>query len=620
MTVTVKDILATLESELGVIRERAETDSAAAFLKAEKAIDALAPPVDPPQLTKPTLTAKFIDGLRVVLTFSNIDTTADGLGIRRNGALTALPVTQREYVDTAITRAETIDTLYTYRLLVYRGTAETASDAVDVKVPPKPPIDPPDPTPVPTTDNLIAVPRRTNYLLRFTGPPGVVWADARMRNLAHPHEVKYLGPPAKAYPPDPPGESGIPPYKGYNNHSRGGLHEYSIECNPGDKTGPGTQVQIEFVNALGPSVIHSGSEAHDAHAEYHINGHGPATNKPVVVAVSNIVTLPPLVPSAPWSGAAVVYAPRVDDKWTVVKALANFPTDARSESMDETARKGKNTFGRFFLVDATGKPRMRADMYRADMTKSNVFVHGGHIMDALWDAGEVTYATTAYVHTDDAGNPVVFDITGGKTFHSLAAVNGKVTANRWHGTLLIPEGDILLNPNLIFPADAKPPYQMVSGTGNLLRWDVEPDAHKLRLYDKQAMTDIGWVAQAEWYKTARMHWGPNPTAANPKVGRLPYSNGFMEDVDRTHEFEWMVSEAGLTIIERDQYRAELNRFSRAWVAGKWKPTRFYEVRLHHVYHTSRENEENIKAGVTGLYMEQPHVDVAHWTEFAAWVT
>jgi len=412
----------------------------------------------------------------------------------------------------------------------------------------------------------------------FTPLPGVV--DYRIHLAGDSSKVKYAGT--------------------ITQEARAGLvprTPIAIEWN-GIDPAHGADLVVEAVDKLGPfqrmdgatgdgmAGMTMGTTAGEA-----INGQGDPSDVPAVLAASDAfhVDCKPVA----LTGAQAFF-----DNFRGSRPFVQQPNPAPVD--------GGQYYGdpRDYAAFTNGKWEVR--QYGADLVHSKFFVMGDHFMDTTYDGGGP--GSPNGPHNNDASLVMMpratADLSGGKVLHVTFEVDAHFDSRRWCELMIGAPGDTLIDPAKFDDFGRKPTV-----SGNLLRWQIGAEAHKLQLFSGDGSTPgvdlMQCVTGDDNNAISRVMWD--------HVG--PFANGTTQDLDKRHRFDLYLSKTHYRIQETTPdglYNVVRERDFPQGVSLPFDKCQVYF--LHQVYHTFNDRSELMEwyPYDSYWYNQRPFSDERHW--------
>ncbi|MES2460585.1 MAG: hypothetical protein V4671_08365 [Armatimonadota bacterium] len=443
----------------------------------------------------------------------------------------------------------------------------------------------PVPTPTPSVPAGITITRivanQTSCVVEFTAVEGA--KDYRVYEPGHKHGQSFM-------------------YK----YSGGGLR---IEVNGLD---PASPVQpdyiVEAVDVLGPYQAITGSTPHSE--MYHVNGQGPSTNIPKVLASS--APFKPVTAKQPWptqTGGVSLFRDTLEDTSlaaTVFKSVPVPPLTPTQAGMNlEFWGKWQSRFAsKNWLVDFLGHER----------GSESIFIHQRHMMEMLLDGEKRNNNASSVLQPLVDGKEVVFDLADGKIVHITWEVDAHNQERRWTELQLKPAGETFLNPGkFVGIGTTRRPTE----SGNLIRWQPTREFHTLSVFygtpdATNPNTPNTWDA-----------WGEMDTTYGPGNERLSMiartgwigepiikGNWTMEGLDLRHKFDMYLSLTEYALYEEGVLIKK----------ARWKNplpfTKMSPAFIHQIYHTEVETLNSASDGYApNYYVNVNQTDERHWNNF-----
>lgn len=321
------------------------------------------------------------------------------------------------------------------------------------------------------------------------------------------------------------------------------------------------------------------------------NGHGPATNVPVVMARSRPfdAEIIPLV----WDG---------EQAW-----LDTFANDSRT-----VASTGDRIFN---LRQKSSDNQWDVLFGEADFGCSNfVLNHHDHMMDYLADgasslngSGEGQSPQNGPLHNNNAWvamrNRRVVDISGGKVAHFRTEVDAFFNARRWCDIWIIPAEDEVVDPGNFDQMDK---LKLPNTSGKGLIWALRHDKHELF-----ATRNNGGNKQIQWLLNTNYGDHDGPGATDLDTANRFNLNGSSKDIDLRHTFDIFVSNDRVVGYESYADGSRVKVFDKT-IPGGLGFSKFALVLVHKVYHTANDINEVRQNGITGRWVEEPYGETRHW--------
>lgn len=354
---------------------------------------------------------------------------------------------------------------------------------------------------------------------------------------------------------------------------------YTIIVEALDRQGPFQT--MDGVMPIGHMVSQSGPAMG---MSIHINGQGDPSNRPIVLARSEIV----------------------------VSALVPFKMTGTQRFLDTF--RGNPTITE--KPDPLARPRVHRfvtdkwDIYthESDYRNTVPFIMSNHFMDVLYDGGDTgPQKDQGPPHNNIASltmQPLsaVADITGGKTIRVFGEVDACNTGRRWWDFILTGADDVILAPAFT----KLDPQMAVTKSGNFLIWQVLGDVHALDMTIGDGTNNGRWVRRQPQIST----YTNDPVLGVGREGFVSRQD-INDDLpfDRRVPFELYASENMFALVVGGKVLV-----SRP-LTEKLPWTRIKPGFVHHVYHTGEEVSDNRKYNTRRgcyFYNYRPFCSELHW--------
>jgi hypothetical protein len=419
------------------------------------------------------------------------------------------------------------------------------------------------------------LPNQTSCVVEFSAVAGA--KDYRVYDPAHLH-------------------NGSPVYK----YSGGGLRIEINGLDPALASQP--QYILEAVDCLGPFQY---TDATTPHTDMHsVNGQGPSTNAPHVLATS--APFVPLTAKQPWPtqpGAVSLFRDTFEDTSMEATMFAPAALPALTPAQSAMNLEFWNTW-----QTRLESKNWRVDFLGQERGTESVFIHQRHLMDILLDGEKRNNNASSVFQPLVGGQEVVFDLSDGKIVHLTYEVDAHFQPRRWCEVQFKPAGETFLNPGKFvdISVDRRP-----TESGNLIRWQAQNTFHHLDVFRGDS-TNIN-----KWFEEGQIDtsWGPTSERFDSTVNITrseyywpqPNLNGTMADLDLRHKFDMYLSAAEYALYENGIL---VKRHA-------WKSplpfTRMSPAFVHQVYHT--DNEMPWMEGGEYYYQYIENADERHWNNF-----
>jgi hypothetical protein len=344
---------------------------------------------------------------------------------------------------------------------------------------------------------------------------------------------------AKDYRVYEPAHNGAHGGKPMAKYSGGGLR---IEINGLDPTKAlqGDYI-VEAVDALGPYQIITGDTPHSEMTS--INGQGPSTNVPKVLAVS--APFKPVVARQPWptqSGGRSLFRDTFEDTRPEATTFTRVATPTLPAALEPHSEfYGKNI--NHAMHTRYQSLNWRIDFLGHEPGSESIFIHQQHLMELFLDGGARNNNASSVLYPLVDGKPLEFDLADGKIVHLTYEVDPYMGGRRWVELQLFPAGEALLNPGkfqeLRFPTES----------GRLIRWSTGKEWHQLDIFQGAATPLLNKAIQ----QIPVGHGDPNSLRDNhPElaISRLrPEMNGTTASIDIRNRFDLYISRDRYAIYE-----------------------------------------------------------------------
>lgn len=496
---------------------------------------------------------------------------ANTFRVYRDGVLICAGISRLYYIDTNIVPGKT----YKYEIegegLYHDAVTVGAKVPLSVAVPAKPPAFYLFAGTVPPLTGIQAKPNDDSVIVTIPKGSAVVGAQDYRVYVKGKSSYKYAGLPLKRYPDN-------------------ALLDVDVEYNNFDPAGTPYTLVVEAIDRQGPFMTMDGvmPSGHMEGMATHTNGQGDPSNRPVVLARSE-VTVSQFVPFKTTGSQVFLDTFRGDPTITLV-------------SNDTTKR-----------IQTYRSEKWRIKTWEADAANTVPFIMSRHFMDTLYDGDTVgPVKGSGPAHNNIASltmEPITptgtafADISGGKTLRVFMEVDAHFNSRRWCDIGLFSAGDILIDPAFQKLKNGG----SVTQSGDALIWQIMGEVYGLDLLRGNGTND-GKLARQQ--PQMQMMWQDDPVlgtgrewfvARNAENENLPY--------DRRYLFELYVSETNFALVFDGKVIA-----SRP-LTEKLPFTKITPYFSHHVYHTGNDYiDARLFQQGRGQYFynHRPYADLRHW--------
>lgn len=359
-----------------------------------------------------------------------------------------------------------------------------------------------------------------------------------------------------------------------------------IEVNNLDPAKVPYTLVVEALDRLGPFQAMDGTmpPGHMDGMPTHTNGQGDPSNRPVVLARSEVI-VSALVPFK-LTGSQVFFD--------------NFRGSDAITQTNRDAAKRITTFESEFW---------RFKTFDADNANTRLFIMNKHFMDTLYDGDDVgpnpgqgpahNNIATMMMEPKSASA----DISGGKTLHVTMEVDARFNGRRWCDIGLRRAEDTVINPAF---QKIEPPGA-VTKSGDLLLWEIMGGVYALE-FTRGDGTNTGKYAKRQ--PQIATDWQTDPVLGTGREGWVDRSTkNESYPYDRRVRFDLYVSETWFAFAENGVVQV-----SRP-LTEKLPFTKIVPFFSHHLYHTGNDQTEvRTYDQVRGAYWynHRPFSDERHW--------